>query len=181
MGDPKPIDLVPYDPKWPTQFEELRRALAEPLGEVAARIEHVGSTSVAGLRAKPILDIDIVLRSPADLEETIARLAVLGYQYEGDLGIAGRESFKGLDRHVPRDRSARAWPTHNLYVCAPESDTLKRHLAFRDALRASSEDVARYERLKDELALKYRNDREGYVEGKTEFVNEVLARVKVAE
>jgi GrpB-like predicted nucleotidyltransferase (UPF0157 family) len=160
-----PIIIEDYDPHWPGQFELLRSRLAPALDPLAAAIEHVGSTAVPGLAAKPIIDLDILLRCPTDLPEAISRLAILGYQHRGDLGIPGREAFRPPSV-VP----------HHLYVCAPESREYIRHITFRDHLRANPEEARAYERLKRTLAQEYRHDREAYNEAKTEFVEAILRR-----
>jgi len=89
----QPIVIVDYDPSWPGQFEMLQCRIAKALGDVAARIEHVGSTAVPGLAAKPIIDLDVLLPSTNDLPAAIDRLASLGYEHQGDLGIPGRVAF----------------------------------------------------------------------------------------
>jgi len=119
------LTIQDYDPSWPQRFETLCAGIAAALGEMVSVIEHVGSTAVPGLAAKPIIDIDVVLRSATDLPQVIARLASLGYEHQGNLGIPGREAF----RMPPRD-----WP-HHLYVCPPDSQEYRRHLSFRDHLR----------------------------------------------
>src|ERR1700758_3707621 len=90
---PTPLVIKEYDPQWPVLFEELRVKFSDLLGNMVSAIEHVGSTSVPGLAAKPIIDLDVLLASASYLPETIRRLATLGYKHEGDLGIAGREAF----------------------------------------------------------------------------------------
>lgn len=171
----KPIVIVPYDARWPAQFQALRQVYVAALGGVAIFVEHVGSTSVPGLAAKPILDIDIVIRSTGDLEPAVRRLADLGYRHQGDLGIAGREAFSrdGAD-DVPRDGSGRQWPEHHLYVCAADSEELRRHLAFRDALRADPRAVEEYAALKLALAEQFQHHRDAYSEGKTAFITRIL-------
>jgi len=91
---PTPLVIKEYDPQWPVLFEELRVKFSGLLGNMVSAIEHVGSTSVPGLAAKPIIDLDVLLASASYLPETIRRLATLGYECEGDLGIAGREAFE---------------------------------------------------------------------------------------
>src|SRR4051794_5664339 len=88
-----PIVVVEYDPAWPDLFAALRTPVAAALDDVAVAIEHVGSTAVPGLAAKPIIDLDVAIRTEADLPAAIERLACLGYAYEGDLGISGRAAF----------------------------------------------------------------------------------------
>jgi GrpB-like predicted nucleotidyltransferase (UPF0157 family) len=173
MNKPAPIEVVPYDPIWPVEFDELAMVIARALGDAALRIEHVGSTSVPGLAAKPIIDIDVVIADIQGLPPAIARLATLGYVHQGNLGVPGREAFKYADASVPHDGSDRAWMTHHLYVCVQDSPELRRHVGFRDYLRSHPEVADAYGRLKVELAEKYRNDRLEYNNAKTEFVRGV--------
>ncbi len=165
---PDPIVIVPYDPAWPAEFERLRQALTDCLGGLVLAIEHIGSTSVPGLAAKPILDINMVMESCADLPAIVERLASLGYEHEGDLGIPGREAF----RQPPES----GYMTCHLYCSPRDSVALLRHLAFRDYLRAHPEASADYARLKQELAQCYRNDRAAYTDAKTAFVEGILAQ-----
>ena len=160
----EPVLVVPYDTAWPAVFERLRARLAPVLGELAAGIEHVGSTAVLGLEARPIVDIDVVLRRIEDLDEAAARLAPLGYERLGDLGIVGREAF----------RAGGLGPRHHLCVCAAGTTVLQAHLTLRDALRRDPDLAAKYGALKRELAQLYRTDRDSYAEGKTAFITAVL-------
>ena len=161
-----PVIVEDYDPRWPEQFERLRSRIASALGPLATAIEHVGSTAIPGLAAKPIIDLDVLLRSSSDLSEAIVRLATLGYQHRGDLGVLGREAF----RPPPND------VLHHLYVHGPDSREYIRHITFRNYLRANREEAQAYERLKRTLAQEYRNDREAYNQAKSEFVEAVLRR-----
>ena len=170
------INIVDYTPAWAEEFEDLRRALKSLLGELALGIVHVGSTSVPGLAAKPIIDIDVVIDSPTVLASVVEVLDSAGYQHEGDLGIPGRDAFRRQDNTVPRDRSGRTWPTHNLYVCTRNSDELRRHLAFRDHLRRDPESAVRYEKLKRDLAECFHDDIDSYVEGKREFIEDIMGQ-----
>lgn len=167
----RPIILEDYDPDWPQQFELLRSRIAPVLGLLAAAIEHVGSTAVPGLAAKPIIDIDVLLRSAADLPDAITSLATLGYQHRGDLGISGREAFLRPPGDIP----------HHLYVCPPEGREFDRHIVFRNQLRSHLDDAKAYELLKRKLAEQYRHDREAYNQAKSEFVEALLHRAPPAE
>ena len=170
-----PIRVVDYDPKWPTVFADLSRVISGFLGELVLAAEHVGSTSVPGLAAKPIIDFDVVVESRRTISEAIERLARLGYIHQGDLGVPGREAFRhGGDEEVPRDGSGTKWPTHNLYLCAQDSEALAEHLAFRDYMRQNPREAAVYADLKRELAKRFPHDMDAYVEGKTEFVQGIL-------
>jgi GrpB-like predicted nucleotidyltransferase (UPF0157 family) len=161
-----PIIIEEYDPVWAQQFEALRSRIAPALGPLAAAIEHVGSTAVAGLAAKPIIDIDLLLRGRDDLSAAIKKLYSLGYLHRGDLGIPGRESF----RTPPQDFA------HHLYLCLPQYREFDRHVAFRDYLRTHPDDVAAYARLKRQLAAKHRTNRDAYTQAKSEFVKLILQR-----
>ncbi|MDQ6925460.1 MAG: GrpB family protein [Candidatus Eremiobacteraeota bacterium] len=164
----EPVVVVPYDRAWPATFAQLRDRIAPVLGELAVGIEHVGSTAVPGLDAKPIVDVDVVIRHADDLPAVAAGLATLGYTQLGDLGIIGREAF----------RATADLPRHHLYVCAAGDATLQAHLSLRDALRAD-EDLARsYASLKRDLAERHRDDRDAYSEGKSTFVASVLRGVR---
>lgn len=159
------MEIADYDPLWPETFAGLRNQVAGVLGPLAQRIEHVGSTAIPGLPAKPIIDIDVVIADPAGLPEVITRLATLGYQHQGDLGITGREAFT----------SPAATPAHHLYVCTADSPELARHLAFRDYLRAHPGPTRAYAQLKRSLAEQFHTDRDAYSYGKTTFVEQTLA------
>jgi GrpB-like predicted nucleotidyltransferase (UPF0157 family) len=164
----EPIRVVDYDSAWPVLFETLRQPLAEALGELTLAIEHVGSTAVPGLAAKPVIDLDVVLVNRDRLPAAITRLAALGYAHQGDLGIPGREAF---------DAPAGA-PPHHLYVCAADSEELRRHLLLRDYLRAHPEAVLAYGTLKRSLADRYPYDRKAYTDGKSELITLLLARAE---
>ncbi len=170
------IKIFDYDPQWSLVFTALERVLETALGNLALSIEHVGSTSVPKLAAKPIIDIDVVIESNARLPEAIQSLAGLGYFHEGDLGIAGREAFGRQGQDVPRDGTGRTWPNHHLYVCVQDSEELARHLAFRDYLRENPAAVLVYEKLKRQLAQQFPHDIDLYIEGKRTFVEEILER-----
>ena len=161
--DTEPILITAYDPSWPGVFEALRVRAAEALGPLVLAIEHVGSTAVPGLAAKPIVDLDVVVCA-ADVPAAIRALERLGYRHEGNLGIEGREAF--------------VWPAgtprHHLYVCPAGSPELARHLAFRDRLRADPEVACAYAKLKRELATAYHHDRGAYTEAKSAFIQSVL-------
>ena len=154
----------------------MRRAVARALGSIAERIEHVGSTSVPGLAAKPILDLDIVLAVGADMREVIEALRPLGYRHDGDRRVAGREAFSRIDGEVPWTSERREWMEHHLYACERDSEELARHLAFRDHLRRHGSDARHYAALKCELAARFRDDREGYCLAKTDFIERVLRK-----
>ena len=158
----KKVTVLPYDPQWKQNFEAIRKELASALGDLALRIEHVGSTSVENLAAKPIIDMDVVIRDTTPLDTVIAALAKIGYQHEGNLGIPQREAFRYDGKpHLQK---------HHLYVCPESSPELRRHTAFRDYLRTHPEDAAEYGRIKMEAAQLYPEDIEGYISYKGCFI-----------
>ena len=163
-----PVIVVEYDPTWEKTFRTLRGGIAAALNGLIVSIEHVGSTSIPGVAAKPIIDMDVVVRSLDDIPRAIGRLSALGYEHQGDLGIAGREAFE----------SPGGSPNHHLYLCSVESQELRRHIVFRDYLRDHPDEARRYSELKKSLAAEHRNDRKAYTEAKTEFVNCILVKVE---
>ena len=163
MGN-RTVIVEDYDPAWPRDFEMLRQRIWPDVADVALRIEHVGSTSVPGLAAKPIIDMTIVVASRNDVPKTIERLAPLGYVHRGNLGIDDREAFDH-----PADLRR-----HNLYVCPEDTIGIVNQVAVRDYLRAHPEAAARYGALKKQLADRFPSDINNYVFGKTDFVLEIL-------
>lgn len=167
------IKIVNYDSQWSIVFTELKKIIKATLGDLALSIEHIGSTSVTGLAAKPIIDIDVVIKSNDLLPEVIQSLAKLGYIHQGDLGIVGREAFGRENEYVPRDGKGRTWQNHHLYVCPQDSTALARHLAFRNYLRQNADAVLAYGKLKQQLAKKFPHDIDSYIEGKNAFIEEI--------
>ena len=160
-----------YDAAWEQAFLAIRSEIQAALGELALRIEHVGSTSVPGLSAKPIIDLDVVIRDDTAFDAVAFRLQEIGYQHEGDLGIPGREAFRYDGKeHLQR---------HHLYVCPQDSPELKRHIAFRDYLRAHPGAVRAYSRIKEEGAALYPDDIDGYMEHKSPFIERIYREMGI--
>ena len=151
----KKVTVLPYDASWKTAFEDIRRELDAALGDLAVGIEHVGSTSVEGLCAKPIIDIDVIIRDYSVFDGVVRKLASIGYIHEGDLGIRGREAFKYT--HKPHLQK------HHLYVCPQDSDELRRHITFRDYLRSNPDAAQEYGAVKEAAAHLYPEDIDGYI------------------
>ena len=159
------VTLVPYDNRWPALFDEASREIANAFGPGILTVHHVGSTSIPGLCAKPILDI---LVSIADLDRGLALvpgLAGLGYEF--------RPAEEIPDRHYFRRRRGDV-RTHHLSLAEPASHHHRVTLAFRDALRADPALAAEYATLKIQLAQRFPRDRQAYIEGKTAFIEGVL-------
>ena len=164
--------------RWSAEFADLCRVYQAALGPLALRVEHVGSTAVPGLLAKPILDIDIVIAGYETFPQVVAGLDQLGYVHNGDQGIPEREAFKPKNEFAPHVSPPRKWMMHHLYVCPEQSRELQRHVRFRDALRASPSLRQQYEALKVSIASRSGGNRKVYAEIKDEecrkFVEEVV-------
>lgn len=160
------VEISDYDRTWPNQFDRLAGRVLARLGNLVRRVEHVGSTAVPGLPAKAIIDLDVVVASDAQLRLAITGLTEIGYAHEGELGVSGRHAF--------------AWPPgeprHHLYLLSEGAPELRRHIAFRDALRGDHDLRDRYGMLKRELAHRSSEDRAAYTRGKTAFIESVLGR-----
>jgi GrpB-like predicted nucleotidyltransferase (UPF0157 family) len=157
------VRVVAYTPEWAHLFEEERRCLQDALGAFALRIEHVGSTSVEGLAAKPIIDIAVAVGDLSRVETCVGALAALGYEHKGENGVPGRQYFaKGQPR------------THHLHMFESESEGWRAHLRFRDRLRAYPSLVEEYAKLKRRLAGEFPTDRGAYTKAKASFVERVL-------
>jgi len=160
------IKIAPYDPGWPEWFQVERTRVMAALGDLAAAVEHSGSTAVPGMAAKPILDILVGVDDFKDTPRTIPPLEDLGYEYHGEL----RPGWLFFRTDHPHDR--------HLHVVERDGQDWWSQLAFRDALRADSKLVTDYERVKIDLAERFADDRAGYTAGKGEFVNSILERVR---
>ena len=161
----KHVVVLPYDETWKKDFLKIEAELKDALQGLALRIEHVGSTSVEGLSAKPIIDIDIVIKDYSVFEGVVLALDKIGYRHEGNLGIVGREAFKYDGKeHLQK---------HHLYVCTEDSEELKRHIAFRDYLRSHPEAVKEYGQVKEEGARRYPYDIDKYIEYKSPVIEKI--------
>ena len=159
------VTVLPYDNTWKTAFEEIKHELEPALGDCVLGIEHVGSTSVEGLSAKPCIDIDVIIRDYAVFDTVVKRLAAIGYIHEGNLGIADREAFKYFDKpHLMK---------HHLYVCPQHSEELHRHITFRDFLRANPEAAKKYGAVKEKAARLFPEDIDQYIAYKSPCIEEL--------
>jgi GrpB-like predicted nucleotidyltransferase (UPF0157 family) len=162
----EPVSVAAYDPSWPLKFEAERAGLQECIGPWAiGGIHHVGSTSVPGLPAKPVIDILVGVETLERSRPCIERVAPLGYLYWPYLS----DVMHWLCKPDPARR------THHLHLVPVGSRRYLDELAFRDALRADPALAGRYAELKRDLSTRFRDDREAYTEHKAPFVREVLA------
>ena len=165
------IEISDYRSDWPEHFLQIRDSILPALSEITFRVEHVGSTSVPGLCAKPIIDIDIIIESISDFNSVRSNLQAVGYQYLGNQGVPGREAFRNNSCDIK----------HHLYVCQDGVLALRNHITLRDHLRKNIEDRDRYGLLKRKLAKQFRNDIEAYIEGKTDFIIKILSKYGIEE
>lgn len=166
----KEIVVVDHDPAWRSWFERVEGYVWPAVADVAVRVDHVGSTSVPGLAAKPIIDIDVVVASDADVSTAIERLATAGYRWRGDLGIDGREAFR-----PPPDADL---PPHHLYLVVDQSRPHLDHVLLRDLLREDPDARTAYGELKRRNAGL--GDMDAYLAGKAGLVAELLTRARAA-
>lgn len=164
----QPVRVVLYDPNWPEFFERERARIEALVGEWVEAIEHVGSTSVPGLDAKPVVDLMAGVRSLRDGDLRVRLLEGLGYKDRGEAGVPGRIFL--------RKASPRAF---HLNLAVVGGGFWEKHLLFRDYLRAHPGTAREYARLKHELARRFRYDREAYTDAKTGFVEGVLERARM--
>jgi GrpB-like predicted nucleotidyltransferase (UPF0157 family) len=161
------VRILPYETSWPAAFERERDRLLEIYGEGAVAIEHIGSTAVPALAAKPIIDILVGLRSLRSEDLRIEEMERIGYEHRGSQGIVGREFFgKGRPRTV------------HVHVVGHGTDQWRVHVAFRNLLRADPGRAHEYEALKRTLAERYGDDRGAYTEGKSEFIASALSDLR---
>ncbi len=165
--------IEPYKSEWKTEFDKLKRVLQNILEGFETDIQHVGSTAIAGMAAKPILDIDIIINNKALLKDIETRLEKNGYISKGEQGIPGRFAFKQAPGNNCQE--------HHLYVCYADSLALKNHLVFRDALLNDPKLAEQYSVLKMSLANEKGMTREKYTKLKTEFIISVLSSVGLDE
>ena len=156
--------LAEYDPTWPVRFAELEVGLRAALRGLSAEVEHVGSTSVPGLAAKPMLDIDVVVPTSADVSAAVERLERAGYRAKGTRGVPGREAFD----------QPPGGPVHALYVVVAGSKPHLDHVLLRDLLRRRPDLAARYESVKRANADRLPADWLGYTDAKADLITQLL-------
>jgi len=162
----EPVQVVPYDPAWPTRFETEKALLKGAIGPwVTGGTHHVGSTAVPGLAAKPVIDILVGVKDLQSSRACFGELAKLGYQYA---------PYRADEMHwFCKPNPARR--THHLHLVPTGSNRYRDELAFRDILRTRSDLAQRYQTMKQKLAAEHRNDREAYTEAKQAFIAGALA------
>jgi GrpB-like predicted nucleotidyltransferase (UPF0157 family) len=161
------VKLVDHHPKWAEYFAEEKQLLFKILREKVLDIRHIGSTSIPGVSAKPILDILAAVKNLTDVEAFTQDLNTIGYEDKDDGGVPGRRFFV---------KGAEAKRTHHLNFCEMNSVFWRSHLAFCDYLERHPRIAREYSALKRGLAKRFPNDRRAYTAGKEEFVRSTLNR-----
>ena len=163
---PNTLIVLRYDPNWVTEFERIRDYLMEQIGDLVLEIKHIGSTSVPGLCAKPIIDIIAIMDSYDVFPAIVSRLEKAGFHHTGDQGINEREVFKRL---VPDD-----FMDYHFYVCPKDSEENRRQTIFRNALLKNKALADEYGKLKIRLVEEVNGDRVLYTDSKTDFIVDVI-------
>lgn len=161
-----------YNEQWPAWFTIIATVLQKTLTNLPLDIVHVGSTSVKGLKSKPIIDIDIIAVK-SNYQQIIEKLARLGYIHEGTLGIEGREAFR-----LENTELLEQLPSHHLYLCYPDSKGLEDHLYLKEYLNRNPEVIQKYGALKEQLAKQFRTDIDGYMHGKSKLISLMIEKAK---
>ena len=163
------VELEEYNPKWADDYKKEEKLLKEVLGDKIIEIHHIGSTSIPGLKAKPVIDILIVIKSLNDISEIEEILKNYDYENRGRQGVSDRYFFaKGSE-------DAR---THYIHFVEPNSNTYYNQVYFKKYLIEHPEYIKKYCDLKQDLASKYANERPKYTQGKNEFITNVIKLAK---
>lgn len=164
------IVIVPYDQRWPEMYLKEAAKIKAIFGRELISIHHIGSTSIPGMSAKPIIDIMPIVRDIESVDAFNPDMVELGYEIRGEYGISGRRFF------VKRGQAGR---THHVHSYAPGNPEIARHLDFRDYLMAHQEQAQAYASLKLALAEAHPNDIEAYMAGKDQFITETIRKAQL--
>jgi GrpB-like predicted nucleotidyltransferase (UPF0157 family) len=155
------VELVPHDPEWSLQANQEIHRLEKGLSFPIIGIYHIGSTSIPGIKAKPILDFVMEVENLENVLQSLAEVEALGYESRGEFGIPGRQFFT---RDTNGERS------HHLHVFQKGHPDIERHTIFRDFLRANPEAAREYEQLKEILAKRFPKQSSNYTAAKSDFI-----------
>jgi len=159
------VNVIPYDKSWSSDFEKIRDEIENAIGDLIIGIEHVGSTSVEGMSAKPCIDIDVIINDYGIFDAVAAGLKSIGYIHEGDIGIKDREAFRYSKKPHLKN--------HHLYVCPKDSAELRRHLTFRDFLKSNPEAQRKYSLIKEQAAKLFPDDIDKYIQYKSPCIEKL--------
>lgn len=168
----RPVRIVDYDPRWQKLYEEEKRRILDVIGHLVVRIEHIGSTTVPNLGAKPTIDVMAAVNHLSNAKKCIEPLQRIGYEYQPghEVTMPERRFFRKGD--PPEEQH------YHLHMVELTSDFWKRHLLFRDFLHTHPEVAQKYYELKKRLANEYGSDRESYTEAKTSFIESVVSKAR---
>jgi len=166
------VEVVPHNPEWRSLFQQEADAITLPLGANFAAIHHIGSTSIPGIFAKPIIDILIEVENIQQVDEQVTAMENLGYAAMGEFGIPGRRYFRKDNTEGDR--------THHVHIFQVGSPEIGRHLAFRDYLIAHPQEAQVYSELKQQLAKAYPHDIEAYMDGKDAWIKVIDRRIAIS-
>lgn len=156
------VEVVPHDPSWRGAFETESKQIALALTENVVAIHHIGSTAIPQIHAKPIIDMLVEVKDITKVDKQTSAMEALGYEAMGEFGISGRRFFrKGNEAGIR---------THHIHTFEVTSPQIERHLAFRDYMISHPENAQQYSELKRELANKYHDNIQGYMDGKNGFI-----------
>ncbi|MGP4075543.1 GrpB family protein [Halobacillus sp. K22] len=157
------VEVFLYDERWPLKFEKEKKKLWSIFQSEVIEIYHIGSTSVPGQKAKPVIDVMPIVKDIEQVDQYNQQMRMINYEARGEYGIPGRRFFqKGGDQR-----------THHVHVFEQGDENVKRHLAFRDYLRSHPEARKEYGNVKQRLAIQFPFDMDAYIEGKSDLVSEV--------
>jgi GrpB-like predicted nucleotidyltransferase (UPF0157 family) len=159
------VIVVPHDPNWRSAFETESKLIALALKGNAVAIHHIGSTAIPQIHAKPIIDMLVEVKDLMAVDTQGSVVEALGYQAMGEFGISGRRFFrKGNEAGIR---------THHIHTFEVDSPQIERHLKFRDYMISNPEDAQQYSELKQQLANKYSDNIQGYMDGKAGFIKDI--------
>jgi GrpB-like predicted nucleotidyltransferase (UPF0157 family) len=157
------VEVVPFNENWFVMFEEEERKINNVFGNAIVAIYHIGSTSIPGMYAKPIIDILVEVKDIESVDNYNEQMSALGYRALGEHGISGRRFF----------RKGEVERTHHVHVFETGSEHITRHLAFKEYMIAHPKEAKAYSELKQRLAKQFPTDIEAYIEGKDPFIKEM--------
>ena len=163
------IEVVAHDPNWLALFDAEAEDIAVILGAELVAIHHIGSTAIPGIKAKPVIDLLVEVHDIEKIDDFNAAMVGMGYESMGEHGIPGRRFFRKPGQSVR---------THHTHVFGVGHPDIERHLNFRDYLIAHPEEAQVYGRLKEDLARRFPENIDSYVEGKSEFIREIDVKAK---
>lgn len=163
------VKLSKYNPKWKTLFEEESALIFSAVEDFIVDIQHIGSTAIPNIVAKPIIDILAAINSLSNIAIIIEPLKTIGYIYRGEQGIPDRHLFV---------KGGEDYRTHHLHVVEKEHSEWPKHILFRDYLIKHPQEAQEYSKLKQDLLKKYELNREKYTESKSDFITKILEKAK---